>query len=227
MAFSWHHFESFLQHWAIQVPLEVLVSVGSFAEEIIPPIPAPLVMTTAGSLSLAQHHTLGFLLWLAVLGALGKTLADWLFYILGDKLEDGVTKKFGKFLGIRHEDIESIGKRFTGGWKDALLVMALRIFPFGPTVSLSVLCGIIRFNKTSFLVSTFLGLIVRDMMYLYTGYAGVVAFKAFLKHWHNYQHLLSWGIFLLALLVIWYLYTRSQAKQNNDSTSSLSKEKLF
>ena len=119
------HWLATLEHWvkyyALHVPLEVFVFVGSFLEEVISPIPAALIMGTAGSLALMKGETLWYLLLLAALGNLGKTLGAWLYYLLGDKLEDAFIHKATKWFGVRHEDLENIGKRFVGHhWKDGV-----------------------------------------------------------------------------------------------------------
>jgi membrane protein DedA with SNARE-associated domain len=205
---SWEHFELAFRHLSTQVPLEVFAFLGSFLEEIIPPIPAPLVMTTAGSLALAQHHGWPFLFWVAVTGAAGKLIASWVFYMAGDKLEDAVVRRFGRFLGVRHEDIEGIGRRFTGGWKDELVLFALRAIPLFPTVMVSIVCGIIRFNPATFLLATFLGTVVKNMLFLYAGYAGMHALASFAHQAHGVRTAVGLALAAGVIGFGWYWFSR-------------------
>jgi membrane protein DedA with SNARE-associated domain len=214
---TWHELEFALKHLATQVSPDVFSFLGSFLEEIIPPIPSPLVMTTAGSLALAQHYGWPYLLWLAAAGAAGKTLASWVFYVAGDKLEDVVVPKFGRFLGIRHEDIEGMGKRFNGGWRDGLILFVLRSIPVFPTVMVSIVSGIIRLNPATFLGATFLGIVARNLFYLYIGYAGAHAVTAFVR---RSQHLhFKMGLVLLAVTaaLAWWFFV-SRRKDRNPGT---------
>lgn len=159
---------------ALQLPLEIFVLVGSFFEEIISPIPSALIMGTAGSLALLHHEPLWYLVWLAMIGNIGKATGALLYYFAGDKLEDVFITKLTKFFGINHQDIESIGKRFVGHhWKDGGLLFLLRLIPFFPTLPVSLTAGIIKMDIRVFLVATYFGNFFKDLFYLYAGYAGL------------------------------------------------------
>lgn len=155
------------------IPLEAYVVVGSILEELIAPIPSPLVMTSAGTLAEAAGKTYAYLIVLALLAAVGKTLGCWIFYVIGDKAEDLVLGKFGKFLGLSHKSVEHIGKHFNGSIKDDLIVFGLRALPLLPSTPLSVLAGVIKLNLRTFIVASFLGNIVRSLFFLYLGYTGI------------------------------------------------------
>ena len=210
---SFHHIEFVIKKYASILPLDIFSFSGSFLEEIIPPIPAPLVMTTAGSLSLAQHHAWIFLLWLAIAGSFGKTIASWIFYVVGDKSEDVIIGKWGKYMGIRHEDVELLGKRFHGGWKDAILLFTMRSIPIFPSVSVSIVAGIIRLNKRTFIIATFLGTIVKNLIYLYAGYGGLQAIGFLSRKIHNTHFWVGLGFSVIALYAIyWFAHKRKEQK---------------
>jgi membrane protein DedA with SNARE-associated domain len=182
--FAWiREIEESVRDLAAILPLEVFVVVGSFVEEVVGPIPSTVVMATAGVFARLEDRTLLFVLWLAVLGALGKTLGAWIYYVLGDKLEDVVVRRFGRYLGVRHEDIESIGARFgKNHWRDGGLLLALRLIPFFPSTAISIACGVIRINQSVYLAVTWLGSFGKDLVYAYSGYAGVTALQ---RMWHD------------------------------------------
>ena len=83
--------------YATQIPVEIFTFLGAFIEEVIAPVPSPIVMTLVGSIAAAQMTGLVFLFYLAIIGAVGKTLGAWLLYFITDKAEDLVFKRFGKF----------------------------------------------------------------------------------------------------------------------------------
>jgi len=210
---SLRHIESVVTAYANAMPLGVFAFLGSFIEEIIPPIPAALIMTTAGSLSLAQGYPWIFLLWLALVGAIGKTIASWIFYVLGDKFEDIMVGKFGKFVGIRHSDVENLGKRFSGGWGEGIGFFLFRCVPIFPSVSVSIVCGVIRLNMRTFLFATFFGTIVKNLMYLYAGYAGLRALHFLIRRTHDAQF--WFGILFVAIsssLIYWLVRKQKQDK---------------
>jgi membrane protein DedA with SNARE-associated domain len=154
------------------VPLEIFVFVASFVEEIVAPIPSPAVMLAAGLAAEIQEKVLLALIPLAIIGALGKTCGALVVYIISDKAEDLVMRRFAPFFNVTHEDVETFGKKLGNGARDYFLMTFLRALPFIPSVVLSVGSGLLKVPLPLFIISTFLGTIVRDGFYLYAGYVG-------------------------------------------------------
>lgn len=197
------HFLRVIEHlvtqFATTVPLPWFVFVGSFFEEVISPIPSALVMGTAGSIALLDGNTYWYLFLLAFVGNFGKTLGAWLYYFIGDKLEDILVKPMTKYLGVNHADIENIGKRFTGHHlQDGGILFLIRMIPPFPTTPVSLACGIIKMNTKVFLIATYAGNFFKDLVYLYIGYAGLASFRLM---WHR-TNKLKFEINLVIILVI-------------------------
>lgn len=166
--------EQLVRYYALHMPLLAFVFFGSFLEEVISPIPSALIMGTAGSLALVHGDALWYLLVLALVGNVGKTLGAWFYYFLGDKLEDFFVKKVTRWFGVRHQDLENIGKRFVGHhWKDGGTLFLLRLIPPFPTTPVSITAGIIKMDLRVFLLATYAGNFLKDLVYLYIGYAGL------------------------------------------------------
>lgn len=195
--------EHFVRVYATQVPLPWFVFIGSFFEEVISPIPAALIMGTAGSLALIDGRTLWYLLLLALIGNLGKTLGAWLYYFLGDKLEDLLIRPITKYFGIRHEDIQGIGQRFTGHhWKDGGVLFFLRLLPPFPTTPVSLAAGIIKMDLRVFLLATYGGNFFKDLLYLYAGYVGLAKLHTL---WRRIETVKFGVDILVALAIIVFL----------------------
>lgn len=206
------HFFFFLEQWvkyfAFHTPLPAFVFVGSFLEEVISPIPSALIMGTAGSLALMQGDTLWYLLLLAAVGNLGKTLGAWFYYFLGDKLEDMLMPRATKWFGIRHEDLESIGKRFVGHhWKDGGALFLLRILPPFPTTPVSIVAGIIKMDLRVFLSATYAGNFFKDLLYLYIGYAGLAKLHTLWRPIDDMKVVVDVVVALVTALFLFVLYT--------------------
>lgn len=168
-----HVIALYIESLSYTLPLGWFIFVGSFIEEVISPIPSALITTIVGSLASVSDHHLLFILWLSVLGSLGKTLASVIFYVLADRLEDVSMRYIGPLLGITHEDVENLGNQFTKGWKDDLLIFSLRAMPIAPTLSVSILSGLIKVNFRSFILMTFAGYCVRIGFLLLLAFAGM------------------------------------------------------
>lgn len=193
------------------VPVPWFVFIGAFIEEVVAPIPSPFVMTLAGSLAAADASTVSYLAILALIGAAGKTIGSVIIYKIADEAEDVIIDKFGRFLGISHKDTEGIGKLLNKGVRDDIVLFLLRAVPIMPTSPVSVVCGLIKLNLRTYIVSTFLGTFIRNAFYLYLGYTGVEALNSLndsLDSWEKWGYLILFG--LMGVAVIWFYSKRGE-----------------
>jgi membrane protein DedA with SNARE-associated domain len=155
---------------ANSLPVEIFTVVGAFIEEIIAPIPSPLIMMTAGLVAAEQGYTVLNLLFLALIGAIAKTIASVILYFIVDKFEDVFMRKFGKFIGLTTDFSENIGKKLNKGKLDYLTFFLLRATPVIPSAPVSVLAGFFKVNLKAYTVGTFFGVIIRNIIYLGIGF---------------------------------------------------------
>ncbi len=200
-----------LLHTAEKIPVEAFTLIASFVEEIIAPIPSPVVMTMAGSIAIAQGKPIVYLLVLSLIGAIGKTLGALFIYVIADKAEDLVFGRFGKFIGVTHEEIENFGKKFKGTWKDIFLLTFLRALPIMSSAVVSIGSGVLKIRLKMYLISTFIGTIIRDFFYLYVGYSGVTALRAMTEGFTNIESIIEVTIGVLVLLFFIGIYVRRRA----------------
>jgi membrane protein DedA with SNARE-associated domain len=194
-----HSLIEYLNSLATVVPLPWFTFLGSFIEEIIAPIPSPLVMTLAGSLAATGNNPWTYLGLMAFVGAIGKTLASSVLYVAADKGEDLILNKFGKFFGVSHKQVESIGNKLNKGWRDDVLIIILRAVPIIPSAPVSIICGLIKLNLRTYITSTFIGTTIRNLFYLGLGYTGVNATESIILQMENYEVV---GYIILAFLLL-------------------------
>ena len=166
---------TFLEELAAQVPVELFAFLGSFIEELIAPIPSPVVMTLSGSMVAVNGSPFWYLFVVAVIAAIGKTIGAVILYFVADKAEDVVLSRAGRYIGITHVQVEKIGDRFQGTPRDYVTLLLIRSTPIIPSAPISLICGLIALPKRLFIVSTFFGTIIRDFVYLYIGFTGLGA----------------------------------------------------
>lgn len=206
----------YLEKLAQYVPLEVFTVVGTFLEEVIAPIPSPFVLTTAGTITKAQNNPLSYILFIAILASASKTFGGWLLYKITDKMEDVFTSKFGRLIGITSGDVERIGKFFNGTKKDWLVLFTLRSVPIFPSSPISITSGLIKVKMRTFLITTFTGTIIRNLCYLYLGYAGLAASEEVMTGLNKSE---TFGEILIVILVagalLWGYRKRKQIFSSN------------
>ena len=166
---------SFLEQLAANVPVELFAFLGSFIEELIAPIPSPVVMTLAGTMVKSNGSPFWYLFVVAVIASTGKTLAAIILYYLSDKSEDVILSRLGRYIGVSHKQVEHIGNRFQGTPRDYVTLFIIRSTPIIPSAPISLICGLIALPKKLFIISTFFGTIIRDFVYLYIGFTGLGA----------------------------------------------------
>lgn len=196
------------------VPLPVFTFIGALIEEIIAPIPSPIVMTLAGSMAAANNSTLLYLILLAFTGSVGKTIGAYVIYYLSDKAEDIIISKFGKFIGVSQKDVETISKKLNTGKRDDLVLFLLRAIPIVPTAPVSVVCGLIKIKLKTYLWTTFLGTLVRNVIYLYLGFTSLNAVENINSEIDNLE---KFGYAIVLVLVggiFFYIY---KMKKKNES----------
>lgn len=199
-----------------QVPLELFTFIGSFIEEVLAPIPSPIIMTATGSIAAAQEKAMAYLLILSIIGSVGKTLGAVLVYFIADKAEDILVGKLGRFIGVSHAEIEQLGKRFKGTWKDVILLTFLRALPIMSSAVVSVCSGVVKIRMRIYLVATFLGTIIRDFFYLYVGYTGIEALHNLVEGFDSIESIIQAFIALLIVVLIgWIYWKRRVASRNN------------
>ena len=209
-----HSLEHSVRYFALNVPLEWFVFIGSFCEEIISPIPSALIMGTAGSLALMRDEPVWYLVWLVLIGNIGKVIGSSFYYYVGDKLEDLLIKRITRFFGVKHEEIENIGKRFTGHhWKDGGVLFLLRFIPFVPTTPVSITAGIIKLDIRVFLIATYLGNFCKDLFYISIGYAGLAKLHTLWRHIEPLKIAVDVAVAFLIVVFLVFLYIHRGAGQ--------------
>lgn len=202
--------EQLLISLANKIPVWLFTLLGALIEEIIAPIPSPFVMTLAGALTHTAQHPWTYLIFLAIIGAIGKTAGAWAVYAISDRFEDVITPYLGKYFGITHTEIEKLGSRFDKSRKDDIILFAMRALPIMPSSPISFVCGFIKLNIRTFIGATFLGSLVRSFIFLYIGYVGTNTYSSLLKGFDSIESFLQIGIAgVLSLILVWaYLHRR-------------------
>jgi membrane protein DedA with SNARE-associated domain len=204
--------ESWLRHMGTQMPLDVFVAFATLLEEIISPIPIYMIMGVAGALAASRGASFWYVLYLVMVAAVMKTLGFYVLYVIGDKLENAFRHVINKYLGISHESLEAVGKRFTGKpWRDGTFIFLSRVMPLFPSTPISLACGVFRLDMRVYLISSFLGIVVKGALYTYSAYYGVTALSNYWKYLHRSLEYLEpalWGAVIVIIGILFYRYRK-------------------
>lgn len=201
--------EQYIAQLSERVPLELFTFIGSFLEEIIAPIPSPLVTTAAGTLAEAQGYMPIALLLFGCIAALGKTLGSLLIYVVADKAEDFLLIRIGPRIGVTHADVEKIGSYLRGSIRDYFFLIFIRTLPIVPSLPISVAAGVIKIKLSLYISTTFIGSFLRSMIFLIIGYVGFSAYEEIMSGIDSGESIIKILMVVgLIALVGWAYYAR-------------------
>ena len=161
-----------LETLAQKVDPALFVFIGSFVEEIVAPIPSPLIMATTAALAHSLQLPWLEILWILIVAAGSKTLSsllvDWLAY----ESEHLLVGRFGKYVGLSTEMIEGVGRWVGKGYWDELVLLLLRSLPIVPSIVVSAACGVFKIDLRTYLWTTFVGTFIRNGIFFSILYFG-------------------------------------------------------
>jgi len=199
-----------LEGIAQSVPLPLFVILGGVIEEIIAPIPSPLVATLSGSIAASQNMGWGMVLWICAMATMAKTCGAWIFYILGIWFKDLAVPRFGKYIGVSQNDLERFGSHFDGSKKDLIILLIIRAIPVMPSTPISLLCGTLNIGFRTFLFSTLIGFYIRNFIFMMIGYTGLSAVDSLMSGIDTAETVLKIALIALVLGVLGWLYIKRQ-----------------
>jgi membrane protein DedA with SNARE-associated domain len=144
---------------------QLSVFIGVMIEQIIVPIPSPMIIMGAGAILILPGLSIpdAFLqiLWVIVLpGSVASTLGSYIGYVISYYGGKALVVRFQCFLGVDWGQIERLEKRFQGK-KEALSIFLSRAIPVFPISLVSIFAGLLRVPIRPFTIYTFLGSIFR------------------------------------------------------------------
>lgn len=184
------------------------VFIGGLLEEIIVPIPSPLVSMVGGAFLIEEGETVVFALLKKVVlpFSLGATLGSSLVYLLAFFGGRFLIEKMEKYLGFNWQMVEKMRKKFIKGYKDELAIFLLRAIPVMPVSLISGVCGIVRIDWKEFYIFTFLGLVVRSFVLGFLGWRVGLAYKPFVEGIDRIETTISLLVALFFLGALGFLY---------------------
>lgn len=190
------------------------VFLATLTEEIIAPIPSALTLLASGFFVLPSGGSFvsildDLLIFVVLPATLGLTLGSLVLYGLAYYGGEPIVKRFGKWFGVKWEDIIAFKERFTSGYADELIVFFLRAVPIVPNVVIAVGCGAIRYPLKSFFVASVFGNAVRAF---FMGALGWLLGEAYFSIGDKIQGIentiLYVFIAIVVVVIFWHLFQK-------------------
>ncbi len=197
------------------------VFVLSLVEETIAPIPSSLALLATGFFLLQSYDTVGQFLSHAIFrlllpATLGLTIGQLFVYSLALVGGEPLVRRWGSRLGVSWIRVEQFTVRFSRGRTDELIVFGLRALPVVPNFLVSAVCGLIRYPLKSFLVTSFLGNLVRALLMGFVGWSVGGAYIVYADRLSTIGNVVV-GLFSIGIgfLLLRHLRKRRRAKRES------------
>ncbi len=197
------------------------VFLATMIEEIIAPIPSPIVPLAAGFFLITPEITslIQILIKIGVVIALpvtaGITIGSACVYAIGFFGGKPVLDRTKKWLGFGWDDVQKVETRLHKGKKDEWVLFFLRMIPIVPGVAISGLCGIIRYPFFKFITITMLGACLRAFILGIIGWKVGEVYGAFAHTVEKSEDYILYAV--IGILFIWgvYYFFKKRTLKNN------------
>lgn len=177
-------------------------------ENVFPPIPSEIIMGFGGvAVARGDFRFLPLL----VVGTLGATAGNYLWYMVGRRLGTRGLKplvdRYGRWLTMDWEDVEALRRNFRE--RGGRIVFTFRCLPTFRTM-ISLPAGMARMPRWRFLAFTFAGSAVWNAALIAGGYVLGTRFGA-LEQWVGWA-----GLCIVAATILFYFYRVITWRSRND-----------
>ena len=191
---------------------QLAVFIGVMIEQIIVPIPSPLIIMGAGAILILPGISIpnAFLqiLWVIVLpGSLASTLGSYIGYMISFYGGKALVLRLQRFLDVDWDQIERLEKRFQGR-KEAWSIFLSRAIPVFPISLVSIFAGLLRIPIKPFTVYTFLGSIFRCFFLGFFGWWIGATYEKAATHIDSVETIISIVMLIGMGVVFGYLYNK-------------------
>jgi len=100
------------------------------------------------------------------------------------------------------------------------LLTIFRALPIIPSSVMSVGCGLLKIRFRLFIITTLIGTIIRDSIFIYMGYSGIQILNSVVTHSAGIESVAQFLILISIATGLGYLYIRRR-KNNKVSTDPL------
>ena len=191
---------------------QLAMFLGGLIEQIIVPIPSP-VITMAGGAFLIDHLQFSLkTIWeifskVSVPYSIGATIGTGLVFFIAYFGGKPLIDKFGKYIGISWRLIEKIGTDFKKTITDEIFILVFCSIPVVPVSLVSAFCGAIKTKPPKFFILIFFALLIRATI---LGFIGFQMGEAFTDLAHGLNSIESLLTVIGAGLILGFLFLQRE-----------------
>ena len=149
------------------------VVIGMVIEEVIVPIPSPIIPMAAGAIIVQSEQLLPALFEIMFIitlpASIASVLSSYFVYAIAFKGGKPVLKRYGKYLDISWEEADRLEEKFAGG-NEKYYVALFRAIPIVPLSLISGTAGLFRMDWKQYGIWSFIGMLPRNFVLAFFGW---------------------------------------------------------
>lgn len=148
---------------------------GGLIEQIIVPIPSPIITMAGGAFLIAQGRgwldtLLDIFVKVSLPYSIGATVGTSLVYFFAYFGGKPIIDKIGKYIGITWNLIEKVRTDFQKSIKDELFILIACVIPVVPVSLVTGFCGGFKIPPKKFYPMVFIALLIRSAFLAFVGF---------------------------------------------------------
>jgi len=185
---------------------------GGFIEQIIVPIPSPIITMAGGAFIIDRNLPIFEAIWqifnkVSLPYTIGATLGTSMVYFIAFFGGKPLIDKFGKYIGVSWKLIEKIKSDFQKTIADELFILISCSIPIVPVSLITAFCGGFKIKPAKFYPMVFLAILIRATI---LGFVGFEMGEAFVGLAHGLDKIESLMTVLGAGLMLGFLFLKRE-----------------
>jgi len=185
---------------------------GGIVEQIIVPIPSPIITMAGGALLIEQglpifETIFSIFTKVSLPYTVGATIGTSLVYFIAYFGGKPILDNFGKYIGLSWKLIESVKKDFQKTIKDELFILIACTIPIVPVSLVTGFCGGFKIPPVKFYPMLFIALLIRAT---FLGFVGFQMGETFTSLAHGLDKIESLLTVIGVFLILGFLYLKRE-----------------
>jgi len=185
---------------------------GGFIEQIIVPIPSPIITMSGGAFIIDRNLPVFEAIWqifnkVTLPYTIGATLGTSMVYFIAFFGGKPLIDKFGKYIGVSWKLIEKIKADFQKTITDELFILISCSIPIVPVSLITAFCGGFKIKPAKFYPMVFLAILIRATI---LGFIGFEMGEAFVGLAHGLDKIESLLTVVGAGLMLGFLFLKRE-----------------
>lgn len=186
--------------------------IGGVTEQIIVPIPSPIISMSGGAF-LVPHNTsflqslFGIILNVALPYSIGAILGTSMIFLIAYFGGQPLIDKFGKYIGIKWSLIEKLKSDFQKTISDEQFILIAISIPVVPVSLITAFCGGFQIKPIKFYPLAFIALLIRSTILAFVGFQMGEAITGLANGLDKIESVVT---IIIAVLILGFLFIKRE-----------------